>query len=118
MTTRTKLSFPCSADIWPAVERWSVSENAELKSSDGPQRLYQKGGIATAAMMFSFRQASGQVAVEAWIPSSTFQRACSFFILPPEMGVESGGVKAALIRKIARESLNRLLLELGASLVQ
>jgi hypothetical protein len=34
------------------------------------------------------------------------------------MGVESGGVKAALIRKIARESLNRLLLELGASLVQ
>lgn len=118
MTTRTKLSFPSSHDIWPAVERWSKNENAELKSSGGFERLYQKGGIMTAPMMYKFRQAGGEVAVEAWIPSTTFQRACSFFLLPPEMGVESGGVKAAVIRKVARQALNQLLHELGAPLVQ
>ena len=118
MTARTKLSFPSSNDIWPAVERWSKSENAELKSSGGYERLYQKGGIMTAPMMYKFRQDGGEVAVEAWIPSTTFQRACSFFLLPPEMGVESGGIKAAVIRKVARQALNQLLHELGAPLVQ
>jgi hypothetical protein len=118
MTTRTKLSFPSSHDIWPAVERWSRNENAELKCSEGFERLYQKGGIMTAPMMYKFTQAGGEVAVEAWIPSTTFQRACSFFLLPPEMGVESGGVKAAVIRKVARQALNQLLHELGAPLVQ
>jgi hypothetical protein len=118
MTTRTKLSFNSSHDIWPAVERWSKNENAELKSSGGFERLYQKGGIMTAPMMYKFRQTSGEVAVEAWIPSTTFQRACSFFLLPPEMGVESGGLKAAVIRKVARQALNQLLHDLGAPLVQ
>jgi|SRR5450432_1997575 hypothetical protein len=118
MTTRTKLSFPSSQDIWPAVERWSKNENAELKSSGGSERLYQKGGLMTAPMMYKFQQAEGEVAVEAWIPNTTFQRACSFFLLPPEMGVESGGVTAAVIRKVARQSLNQLLQELGAPLVQ
>ncbi len=118
MTTRTKLSFPSSRDIWPAVERWSKIENAELKSSGGSERLYQKGGLMTAPMMYKFRQSAGEVAVEAWIPSTTFQRACSFFMLPPEMGVDSGGVKAALIRKVARQALNQLLHELGGPLVQ
>lgn len=118
MTTRTKLSFPCERLIWPAVERWSKNQNAELKSSGERLRVYQKGGTMTAAMMYRFSQEGTQVAVEAWIPSSTFQRACSLFLLPPEMGIESGGVTAALIRKIARESLNPLLLELGADLVQ
>jgi hypothetical protein len=118
MTTRTKLSFPSSRDIWPEVERWSKHENAELKSSSESERLYQKGGLMTAPLMYKFRQAGGEVAVEAWIPSTTFQRACSFFILPPEMGVESGGVKAAVIRKVARQALNQLLHQLGAPLVQ
>ena len=118
MTARTKLSFPCGNDIWPVVEQWSKKENAELKSADGSERLYQKGGMMTAPMMYKFRQAEGKIAVEAWIPSTTFQRACSFFLLPPEMGIESGGVRAAIIRKIARQALNQLLLDLGAPLVQ
>ena len=118
MTTRTKLLFPSSHDIWPAVEQWSKSQNVELKSSGGFERLYQKGGLMTAPMMYRFKQADGEVEVEAWIPSTTFQRACSFFLLPPEMGVESGGVRAAVIRKVARQALNQLLHQLGAPLVQ
>jgi hypothetical protein len=117
MTARTTLSFPCGNDIWPVVEQWSKKETAELKSEGGPERLYQKGGMMTAPMMYKFRQAEGTVAVEAWIPSTTFQRACSLFLVPPEMGIESGGVRAAVIRKVARQALNQLLLDLGAPLV-
>ena len=100
MTTRTKLSFPSSHDIWPAVERWSKNENAELKSSGGFERLYQKGGIMTVPMMYKFRQAGGEVAVEAWIPSTTFQRACSFFLLPRRWELSPGASKLPLSARL------------------
>jgi len=57
-----------------------------LRWNDGPRA--KMWGLMTAPMMYRFKQADSQV--EAWIPSTTFQRACSFFLLPPEMGVESG----------------------------
>jgi hypothetical protein len=69
-------------------------------------------------MMCSFHQDGGQVSVEAWVRCNTFMRICSLFMLPAEMGVESGGFKGVLPRKIAREALNRLLQDCGARPVQ
>jgi hypothetical protein len=114
MTARTRFAFPCGWDIWGVVERWSNIEDAALKGGGGAQRLYQKGrGLMVAPMMYSFTQANGQIYVEAWVRCNMFARLASFFILPAEMSIESGGFKGVLPRKIAREALNRLLAQIG-----
>jgi hypothetical protein len=119
MTARTHVSFLSAANVWPAVERWSNIEDASMKASAASERLDQKGrGLLVAPMMYSFRQEGDQVAVEAWVRCNTLVRLCSLFILPSEMGIESGGFKGVLPRKIAREALNRLLQQFGAPAVQ
>jgi hypothetical protein len=119
MIKRTNISFQLSADVWPSIERWASANGFNRKVSAGPERLYQKGvGFLVAPMMLSVQQANGQVALEAWIRCNLFVRIFSFFILPAEMGIESGGVRGVLPRKIARNAVNRLLQDLGQPLIQ
>ena len=114
MTQRTKISFRRDADVWPVVEGWAGGAGFHLKETTGPERLYQKGtGFLVAPMMLSIRQADGQVAMEAWIRCNTFVRLMSLFILPAEMGIESGGFKGVAPRAIARKAVNQLLPQLG-----
>jgi hypothetical protein len=114
MDQRTRLSFPQSGNIWPQVEQWAGSNDFNLKSSSAAERLYQKGhGLLVAPMMLSIGQADGKVVLEAWVRCNFFVRLSSFFILPPEMGIQSGGFKAVLPRSIARNAVNVLLQQLG-----
>ena len=119
MTQRTKISFQLSADVGPSVERWAGANGFNPRASAGPGRLYQKGvGFLVAPMMLSVQQANGQVALEVWIRCNLFVRIFSLFILPAEMGIESGGFRGVLPRKIARDAVNRLLFDLGQPLIQ
>jgi hypothetical protein len=114
MDQRTRLCFVQNGNIWPQVEPWAASNGFNLKSSSGTERLYQKGtGFLVAPMMLSIGQTDGKIVLEAWVRCNLFIRLSSLFILPPEMGIQSGGFKAVLPRSIARNAVNVLLQQLG-----
>jgi hypothetical protein len=78
------------------------------------KRLYQKGtGFLVAPMMLKVRHENQETNIEAWIRSNFLVRLMSLFILPSEMGIESGGLKGVLPRNIARKAVNILLAQLG-----
>ena len=117
MTSRTVRTFPVKGDLWPFVEQWAKANGYWARASSGPagpERLYQKGqGFWVAPMMVSVRQENGQVTLQAWVRINLFNRIASLGILPAEMSVESGGFKAVLPRKIARDAVNHLLQQIG-----
>ena len=114
MNTRTERTFPVNGDLWPFVEQWAKANGYWARGSTGPERLYQKGqGFLVAPMMVNLRQENGQVTLQSWVRINLFNRICSAFILPAEIGVESGGLKAILPRKMARDSVNHLLQQIG-----
>ena len=116
MNKRTTLRFNSARDIWPAVEKWANENGYVRKGSVGHERLYQKGlGLLVAPMMLKVRQENEEANLEAWISPNKFTRVMSFFLLPGEMGIESGGWVMVLRRKIARKAVNALLAQLGQS---
>jgi hypothetical protein len=118
MSKRTQISFQPNGDIWPQVDGWASANGYNRRAPTGSERLYQKGtGMLVAPMMLSIRQENGVVTLEAWVRSNLFVRMMSFFILPAEIGIESGGFKAVLPRKIARDAVNGLLHQLGVPLI-
>jgi len=64
-------------------------------------------------MKLKVRQENQEINIEAWISANLFVRIMSLFILPAEMGIESGGFRAVLPRSIARTAVNKLLAQLG-----
>jgi hypothetical protein len=113
-TKRTRREFTTSEPIWPRVESWAATAGYDLKQSSDSSRTYQKGkGFWVAPMMLGVGQEGERAHVEAWIRTPPFARAMSLFMLPREMGVESGGVKARIPRNMARRAVNDLLSSLG-----
>ena len=118
MEKRTQVTFQQRPDFWHTLEGWASTHNYKPRQSPGAAKLYQKGkGFLVAPMMLSIQEQNGQVAMEAWVRCNLFVRLSSFFILPAEIGVRSGGVKAVLPRKIGREAVNVLLEQLGVPLI-
>lgn len=116
MNVPTSLTFQPTVDPWPVIDRWAVAEGYKPQPADGqPGKLYQKGvGFLVAPMMLRIdQQADGRLRLDAWIRAGLLVRAFSLFILPPVMGIQSGGFKGVLPRKIARETVNQLLAQLG-----
>lgn len=66
-------------------------------------------------MMLKVRHDNQKTNIEAWIRANVFVRLMSLFILPAEMGIESGGFKDVLPRNIARKAVNTLLAHLRQS---
>ena len=118
MDSRTKLSFPHQNNLWPAIEKWAPENGFNLKNDSGSERLYQKGvGFLVAPMMLSVRDSAQGTSLEAWIRVNTFTRAMGLFLIPAEMGIESGGFKLIAPRSIARNAINKLLPQLGQPLI-
>jgi hypothetical protein len=113
MQTRTEIRFNTHAAQWNIIEHWAADESYKLQNSSATERLYQKGsGFLVAPMMLHIRQDGGQTVMQAWISANMFVRAFALFLLPAEMGIESGGFKAMLPRKIARTAVNKLMANL------
>jgi len=114
VSKRTVLDFGIQADPWPTIDSWAQQSGYQLKQGSGPNRLYQKGtGIMVAPMMLQLQQAGGQLHLEAWIRGTLLARIGSFFLIPAEMGIYSGGFRAVIPRGIARGNVNKLLNNLG-----
>jgi hypothetical protein len=111
---RTIVDFPLSGNFWPIVEQWAAENGYRQVEATGSRRVYQKGrGFWVAPMMLQLDTDGGQVHMEAWIRANLFVRIMSFFVLPAEMGIESGGFRGVLPRNIARGAVNKLLQRLG-----
>lgn len=111
---RTVRDFAFTGDLWSIVDSWAAQNGYNQKQGDAARRLYQKGtGFLVAPMMLELRHDAGQVHLEAWTRFNLFARLGSFFILPDEMGIESGGFRAVVPRNIARGAVNKLLPQLG-----
>lgn len=114
MENRTRLSFTMGTDIWPTIERWAADTGFRLLESTDSRRLYQKGrGFLVAPMMFEIYNRDGEIDLQAWVRANLFVRLFALFLIPPEMGIRSGGFKMVAPRKIARNAINKLLTELG-----
>lgn len=113
MQKRTEIRFNSNPSQWAVIDQWAATESYKLQSSSSTERLYQKGtGFLVAPMMLHFRQDGAQTVMQGWIRANLLVRAFALFLLPAEMGIESGGFKAMLPRKIARTAINKLLAHL------
>ena len=113
MSKRTIIQFNCDGDIWSIVDKWASEHGYRQKESSGAERTYQKGvGFLVAPMMLKIKSNNSDTTLEAWIRANLFVRLMSLFILPSEMGIESGGFKAVVPRSIARKAVNKLLNQL------
>jgi hypothetical protein len=107
---RTVCDFTASADIWHIVEPWAERSKYDLKRSSDLTRLYQRGhGVILAPMMLEISQTGDKVHIEAWVRTGFLQRLLALFLIPSEMGIDSGGFRLVLPRKTARTAVNELL---------
>jgi len=66
-------------------------------------------------MMLKVKKDDLETTLEAWIRVNVIARLMALFIIPSEMGIESGGFRGAAPRSIARKAVNRLINQLGQS---
>lgn len=113
---RTQVVFQMQGDPWPVIAAWAQKHRfMPREPQTGSVKLFQKGsGFWTAAMRAQFTQQGDQIELQAWLPISIFARIAALFMLPAEMHVRSGGFRAALPRKFARDAINELLQQVGA----
>ncbi|HEU4728168.1 MAG TPA: hypothetical protein VFT22_09775 [Kofleriaceae bacterium] len=112
---RSVVAFPVAVEPWPVIFAWAQRHRFIARQ---PQtlnlRLFQKGtGLMVAPMRAQFSLQNGVVEVHAWVHNPLLARIFSLFILPPEIHVGSGGLRAILPRRIARKAVNELLAQLG-----
>jgi hypothetical protein len=115
MAARTVRDFHVGFDITSKVDAWAGSNNYGFRglSSEGT-RNYERGiGIMNAAMPLTIRQTGADVHLEAWVHATLLARMGALFLIPADMGIESGGLKVALPRSMARNAVNKLLAQLG-----
>ncbi len=118
MSRRTAYDFTVKEEIWPVVENWAKETGFRLKESRQSRKLYQKGhGILVAPMMLEITKTEEKVYLEAWVMLNFFIRLSVLFMVPSEMGIESGGFRLVAPRKIARNAVNKLLSKLGQPVI-
>jgi hypothetical protein len=115
MAARTIRDFQVGFDVAPVVDAWAQANHYGFRgvSPDGT-RNYQRGnGLLTGAMPLTVRQAGPAVHLEAWIHATLVARIGALFLIPTDMGIESGGVRGILPRNMARDAVNKLLAQLS-----
>lgn len=119
MNSRTVRNFTVSLDVWPIVERWAKTEGFVLVEDLGETRRYQKGnGWIVLPTKLEVTLKDSSVHMEVWVYGSIFNRIFTLFMLPEEITIESGGVRALIPRTVSRESVNRLLTLLGQPMIE
>jgi hypothetical protein len=114
---RTQVTWPVAGDPWPVIATWAQRKGFNPRDPQtGNVKMFQKGsGLLTAAMRAQFTLNGTQMEMQAWLPISIIARIFALFMLPAEMHIRSGGFRAVLPRKIAREAINELLAQVGAT---
>jgi hypothetical protein len=118
LTRRTFRDFTVDKDIWHIVDNWARMTKFRVKQMGKNWKLLQKGtGFLVAPMMLEIGEEKGKVHLEAWVRCNFLIRLMALFMLPAEMGIESGGFRGVAPRRIARNAVNQLLLEFKQPLI-
>lgn len=116
MGQRTIRDFKSTRDVWEIIDTWAKTEKFTLIESEDNRRLYQKGrNVMDYPILLEVSQTDATTHIETWVQAGLFDRTRALFLVPSEMGIESGGVQMALPRRNARQAINKLLVELGQS---
>jgi hypothetical protein len=110
---RATREFTSVGDPWPTVDEWAQNQGYTADEQSADHREFHKGGFWTARRKVGVTKAGDTVRVEAWIAASFPARVMALFIVPAEITVASGGMVAALPRKMGRSEVNTLLEKLG-----
>lgn len=115
MAARTVRDFQVGFDVAPVVDAWARANHYGFRgvSPDGAGNYQRGNGILTGAMPLTIRQVGPAIHLEAWIHATLAARICALFLIPADMGIESGGMKGVLPRSMARGAVNNLLAQLG-----
>jgi hypothetical protein len=114
---RTLVTYQVNGDPWPVVAAWAQKHGFNPRDPQtGNTKVFQKGsGFWTAAMRTEFAyDGANTMQLQAWVPIGWFARFGALFMLPAEIHIGSGGFKAMLPRKMARNAVNELLNQVGA----
>ncbi len=111
---RTRIRFEYDGDALQVADEWAAEHGYRPTSSEPGRRTYRKGsGLLTAPTFLSVSQQGRGVELEAWVAPHLLARAFALFLVPGEMGLESGGVRLSVPRRTGRTAVNRLLERLG-----
>jgi hypothetical protein len=111
---RAVRTFPVAGDPWASVDKWAAAQGYRVAEQDERHRVYKKGaGIMVAARKVEITATGGELRVEAYVAANAVARAMALFLIPSEITVESGGVKAVIPRNMGRAEVNALFQELG-----
>ncbi len=113
---RSIVTFTLKGDPWPTIAAWAKGHRfLPREPQTGSTKLFQKGsGLFTAPMRAQFTQRGKEIELQAWVHVPLLTRIMSLFLLPEEMSVRSGGLRAVVPRSIARKAINELLVDVGA----
>ena len=110
---RTVITVKASDSVWPKVESWAErNEFKEIDSGEGG-RSFRQVTLLGGNKNLRVDQSEDEVIIESWLHTGLFSRFVMLFILPEEIGIESG-MMLKFPKKKFREKLNPLLEQLGA----
>lgn len=113
-TPRFVRDFPAPPDPWSIVDRWASSQGYVPIAAGDETRTYRKGaGFWVGSRILQVRVGAGVVHLEAWVAANGLARLFSLYILPREITIEPGGMKAVLPRKMGQREVDGLLLAMG-----
>ena len=116
--SKSRTTIRLNNNTLQVVEGWANANNFKQKSAAGNEKTYQRGvGFLVGPTMLRIRPENHELVLEVWIRMNLFTRLMSLFILPAEIGIESGGFKSVLPRTMARNLFNQLLAHLGQPLI-
>lgn len=112
---RTTVTYAVTGDPWPTIATWAKGHGFNPREPQtGNTKLFQKGsGLFTAPMRAQFTHTANSVEVQAYLHIPLFTRIMALFMLPAEMHIRPGGIRAVLPRSIARKAVNELLAQVG-----
>ncbi|HJX67472.1 MAG TPA: hypothetical protein VJ258_01965 [Candidatus Limnocylindrales bacterium] len=120
MESKTVRDFQVNGDVTAIADAWASANNFKLRvvDPDGTRR-YQRGqGLMVNAQHASLRQSGSDVHLEAWTHATLLDRIAVLGTMPANMAVDGGGFRGRIPRKRAKESVNKLLAQLGQEPLQ
>ena len=116
MAKRTVVRFQSKEEPWPVVAEWAKRHGfMPREPQTGNTKVFQKGsGFATAPMRVQVTRRGEEIEIEAWVAVPMVARVFALGLLPGELAIESGGLRAAIPRGMARKAVNELLARFGA----
>lgn len=114
MAQRSTREFTAPGDLWVMVAQWAQEHGFEAIEQTAEQRTYRRGRERfDYPIMVELVITQGRVRMSAWVKASAFDRGRALFLVPAEMGLESGGAQLMVARNTGRKLVNVLLSRLG-----